>query len=190
MTPPREEIVSSLEGAWGLARRDPAALQRFNLTVEGFWNSFYAAVLCAPGYLLLVAHQYVTRGSGAGFGTILIVETLAYAVGWLVFPVTAAILTRMLGLGHRYAILVIAANWSTVLQVGLLVAALLLSGLMPAAQGNYLTLAATLVALVYQWHVIRTALATTGLIAFGIVVIDIILSVLLNSTTDRLLQVG
>ena len=85
MTPPREEIVSSLEGAWGLARRDPAALQRFNLSVDGFWNSFYAAVICAPGYLLLVAQQYVQRGSEAGAGTIIIVETLAYAIGWLVF---------------------------------------------------------------------------------------------------------
>ncbi|MFO1068148.1 MAG: hypothetical protein U1E14_06440 [Geminicoccaceae bacterium] len=190
MTPSREEIVSSLEGAWGLARREPAALQRFNLTVDGFWNSFYAAVLCAPGYLLLVAQQYAQRGAEAGVGTILIVETLAYAVGWLVFPATSIVITRLLGLGHRYAVLVIAANWSMVLQVGLLVVALLLSGLMPAAQGGYLTLAATLVALVYQWQVVRTALATTGLIAFAIVVIDIILSVLLNSTTDRLLQVG
>ena len=43
--PSMADTKRALEGAWLIARRDPGAMSRFDLTVEGFWASFFAAVV-------------------------------------------------------------------------------------------------------------------------------------------------
>ena len=45
------EVTAALYGSWRLARLDPGGMAYFNRTVEGFWNSFFAAVIVAPGYI-------------------------------------------------------------------------------------------------------------------------------------------
>ena len=50
--------------------------------------------------------------------------------------------------------------------------------------------AATIAVLVYQWFVIRTALATTGATALGLVVIDVLLSITTSRILDGMLQPG
>ena len=53
--PPAQEILSGLYGAWRLLRRDPQQAEAcFRADATGFWNSFFAAVLVAPGYAVLV----------------------------------------------------------------------------------------------------------------------------------------
>ena len=44
--------------------------------------------------------------------------------------------------------------------------------------------------LTYQWFVIRTALGTTNATAFGLVVVDILTSIVLSRGLDSLLQPG
>ena len=51
-------------------------------------------------------------------------------------------------------------------------------------------LTVTIMVLVYQWFVIRTALATTVGIAMALVVIDLLLSITVSRTLDGLLQPG
>jgi hypothetical protein len=178
----------ALEGAWLIARRDPAGMSRFDLTVEGFWGSFFAAVVAAPGYLILLTDQYSRQGLGANLGEIALIEVLAYAVGWIVFPIIALPLTQMLGLGQRYVPLIVAANWGSVLQVVLLVVVTLIAGFVPDSMRVTLALVAMLLALTYQWQVFRTALETTGLVAAGFVVVDILVSVLIQRTADGFIQ--
>lgn len=180
----------ALEGAWLIARRDPTAMSRFDLTVDGFWASFFAAVVAAPGYLLLLVDQYSRQGLGANLGEVALVEVLAYAIGWIVFPFIALPLTQLLGLGQRYVPLIVAANWGSVLQVVLMVAVTLVVGVLPDSLRVTLALAAMLVALAYQWQVFRTALETTGLIAAGFVIVDILVSVLIQRSADGFIQPG
>ena len=52
--PPKQEIVASLYGAWRLMRLDPTGMTYFNLSADGFWRSFFAAVIVAPAYVLFV----------------------------------------------------------------------------------------------------------------------------------------
>jgi len=188
--PGLDEIKRALEGAWLIARRDPDAMSRFDLTVDGFWASFFAAVVAAPGYFILVADQYARQGLGANLGEVVLIEILAYAVVWIAFPVMALLLTQALGLGQRYVPLVVAANWGSVLQVALLVAVTLVSGFLPEGVGTTLKLTAMFLALVYQWLVIRTALDTTGLVATGFIAVDILLSEMIRRGADGLIQPG
>jgi hypothetical protein len=184
--PPTEEIQSSLEGALRLARLDPAGMSCFNVSIEGFWRSFFAALITAPGYVILVADAYNTTGIPADLGLVVFVETLAYIANWLAFPLAAAGLTRLLGVSGRYVPLIVATNWSTVIQVAFLVACLLLATFSPFDIRTPLLTTALIVVLVYQWFVIRTSLQAGSGIALGLVVVDLIVSRLINMVADTL----
>lgn len=188
--PTRAEIARSLEGAWLLARGDPRGVARLDLTLEGFWRSFAAALVAAPAYAVVLVEQHAFRGWPDGLAGALAGETVAYAAGWLTFPVAAVFLTRLLGLTARYVPLVVAANWSAVLQIALYALTVLLGLLLPRELRTLLLLCATAAVLVYQWFVIRSALATTGGIAFGLVVIDVLLSMATSRAIDALLAPG
>jgi hypothetical protein len=115
-------------------------------------------------------------------------EVIGYTLGWVAFPVAAIFLTRLLGLGARYVALIVAGNWSAVLQAALLAATALVANMFADQSAAMIRLAATAVAVAYHWFVFRTALETTGGIAFGLVVVDLLLAVLLNLATDAWIQ--
>jgi hypothetical protein len=52
--PSYAEIQRALQGAWLLARGDTRGMGLFDLSVEGFWRSFAAALLAAPAYVLVL----------------------------------------------------------------------------------------------------------------------------------------
>jgi hypothetical protein len=182
------ELKSAFEGALLLARGDAAGMTRFDLTIEGFWRSFFAIVVAAPAYLLLLVDQYATTGVGAHIGGVIMIEALAYVIGWCAFPVAAIFLTRVLGLGAHYVSLIVASNWSGVLQVLVLAMAVLLGTLLPSALRGLLGLGALVAVLGYQWFVVRTALETTGTTAAALVAVDILLSMLVHEGADALIQ--
>lgn len=184
--PSRDEITRALTGVLLLARMDRGGMGLLDLSIDGFWKSFVGPVLAAPAFALLLAERYTRNGLPGGLGVVVPVEALSYAIGCLAFPVAAILLTRLLGLSHRYVPLVVAVNWSTVPQLALLLAAILLAGLLPGAGGLLLPLAG-LATLAYAWFVIRTSLETTGSIAFGLVVVDLLLGIVLNRAMDGLM---
>jgi hypothetical protein len=186
--PSYAEIQRALQGAWLLARGDTRGMMLFDLSVEGFWRSFAAALLAAPAYALVLLEQYAVLGGPENLGTAVVAEILAYACGWLAFPMAAIVLTRLLGLGARYVPLVVASNWGALLQIGLYTVVVIVSLTMPDELRKLGLFVATAAVLVYQWFVIRTALETSGGIAFGFVVIDVLLSVVVTRSIDGLLQ--
>jgi hypothetical protein len=188
--PTYPEILRSVEAAWLLARGDPRGMAGFDLSVDGFWKSFAAALVIAPAYALVVLDQYrVTGWPEHPWGTA-VAEAVAFAVGWAAFPLAAIPLTRLLGLSARYVPLIVANNWSAVIQVALYAAVVLAGTLLPTQLRTLALLTATIVVLTYQWFVIRTALATTAATAVGLVVLDVLLSVTVSRLLDGLLQPG
>lgn len=184
------EIARALEGAWLLARGDARGLDRFDFTVEGFWRSFGAALIVAPPYVLVLLERYSVLGWPANPLRAVLGELLGFACGWIVFPLAAILLTRLLDLTRRYVPLVVTTNWATVLQVGLYAAVATVGLLLPLAIRTLLLLAATVAALVYQWFVIRTSLQTTGATALGVVTIYVLLGAAISRAVDGLVQGG
>jgi hypothetical protein len=182
------EIARSVQAAWLLARGDTRGLAGFDLSVDGFWKSFAAALVVAPAYVLVLLDQYrVTGWPENAWGTSL-AELVSFAVGWLAFPLAAIPLTRLLELSQRYVPLIVANNWSAVIQVALYTAVVVLGTILPTELRTLTLFSATIMVLVYQWFVIRTALATTGMTAFGLVVIDVLLNIAVSRVLDGLLQ--
>jgi hypothetical protein len=184
------EIAHAIDAAWRLARGDASAVGRFDLSVDGFWQSFAAALVVVPAYILVLLDQYRHAGWPAEPWATAFTEGLGYVIGWIAFPLAAIPLTRLLGLSQRYVPLIVANNWSTVIQVTVYTAVVVLGAILPVQMRTTALLTATLAILVYQWFVIRSALGTTSGIAAGLVVIDLLLSVTVSRVLDWLLLSG
>ncbi len=118
LMPDREEILRSLYGAWRLAASIESGMRYFTLTVDGFWRSFFAAVLVAPGYVILVARELIGRVDTFDLGWVVLVQVLAYALSWAAFPLAAVLLIRLFDLSGNYVALIVSLNWAAVIQVG------------------------------------------------------------------------
>jgi hypothetical protein len=184
--PDREEVLRSLYGAWRLARLDQSGMGYFTLTVEGFWRSFFAAVLVAPGYTILVARELIGRADTFDLGWVVLVQVLAYALSWAAFPLAAVLLIRLFDLSGNYVALIVALNWAAVIQVGLFLAALFLGLAVPAMLGGLLLIIVTVSILFYQWFVTRTALQTSGGVALLLVLVDLVLNTAIDLMAERL----
>jgi hypothetical protein len=178
------EISSSLYGAWRLARGDRDGMNFMNLSIDGFWRSFFAAVLAAPAYLLILLIQHTSMDMEMSW----LPDLSSYVLGWICWPLVALGLTRMMGLAHNYIPYIITYNWANLVHISfLLPIALITHGqVLPQGLAAMVGLVATLAVLVYLWWVTRVALGASAGIAIGFVVLDVLLGFLLSHGTDRL----
>ena len=176
----REAIVS-LYGAWRLARLDARGFELFDKTPAGAMRSFYAAVLVAPMYAA-VALMLPVAHAGSGGLRWLLVETIAYVVSWLAYPVVAEQLTRSMGCRQRFEGYLSAYNWSMVLQNAVLLplAGLTALDVLPANLTQILWLVALVAIMGYLWFIVRTALEVGAFAAAGLVLLDELLSMLID----------
>jgi hypothetical protein len=185
--PDREEVYRSLYGAWRLAFLDQSGLAHFNFSIEGFWRSFFAAVLVAPGFAILVAQKLYNRAEIFDPGWATLVQLIAYGLSWAAFPLAAVVLTRLLGLSQNYVPLIVSLNWGAVLQVVAFLSAVLIGLALPGVLEGLIMLLVTGGILFYQWFITRSALQTSGGIALMLVLIDLVLNSAINATADRLM---
>jgi hypothetical protein len=162
-----QELRESIWGAWRLAHLDVTGMRWFNLSSDGFFRSFFAALVIAPAYFLVA---WIGSMPGpeptAPPPRSIVADVISYPLLWLVFPLLLAAAGRQLGLTRQYAAGVIALNWAQVviMAVVLPITLLALTGAL-GPFGALLYLAAYAASLFYTWFVLRTALETTGGIA-------------------------
>ena len=182
----REAIVS-LYGAWRLARLDPGGFELFDRTDAGALRSFAAAVPVLPMYALVTALLPPARPVDGGWRW-LSVQAIAYVLSWVAYPAVAEHLTRLIGCRQRFAGYLSAYNWSMVLQNAALLPLTVLTALdiLPTDVMQLLWLAAIMAIMGWMWFIARTALAIGGLAAAGLVVVDELLSMLIDSIATQL----
>jgi hypothetical protein len=185
-----KEAAAGVYGAYRLALLDRLGLHYFDATVEGFWRSFYAAAIVAPGYAILVMLRLAEMPVQAGSMRVFLIESIAYVISWTAFPLAMFYVCQMIDRGDRFIRYIVAYNWSSVVQMAafLPVATLAASGALPDPLGSVLTMLVTLAVLFYQWFIARTALEIPGPGAAGIVLLDIILSVIITGFADSMLR--
>jgi hypothetical protein len=190
------DIQRAVEGALKLARGDTGGLQLFDVSIDGFYRSFLAAILAYPAYLLLTMAVPADLGAPADVGAqepaaaaSYLSSAIGFLIAWLVFPIASIFLTRFYGLQHRYVPLVVAGNWAALVQAYAFLAAVLIGGLLGQAVGPVLVLAAMGAILVYEWFVIRVALETSSAVAAGFVAVDLALSLVVSRITAAVLSV-
>jgi hypothetical protein len=172
-------VATALYGAFRLALFDKEGLRYFEATVDGFWRSFFAAILVAPLYAVMMALRAAEIDAGTSG---LILDGLAYVVNWLAFPVVMLSMVRVLDREGRYLGYIVAYNWAAVLQnaVYLPIAILILTGILPTEAGGFLSLLALGWVLLYSGYIAHVGLNITPLAAGGIVAVDLLLGVIIN----------
>lgn len=183
MTDAGAGMLRSLTGAVRLAARDPAGIGLLDSSPEGTRRSFVAAVLVAPAYALMAYLRLSDAPAAISPLATGVVEAIAYTISWTAYPVLMITFCRLLQRQREYSLLVTAGNWANALQAALfaLVALVGEGGLLSTGLFSLLSLAATVWALLYQAYVVRTTLRVTGLMATGLVVLDVVVGMLVNA---------
>lgn len=190
------EIFLGIYGAWRLLHFDRAALRYFDSSVDGFWKSFYAALVVLPAVIILrivlftIAPENI---SDAGTGRITAVFAIDYVYQWLIFPLVMFYLAEFIGRSRNYVTFIVARNWSQVIQIAIFLPAAVLfvrSGAGEPSWGAVILIAAYLVTWVYEWFITRTALDISGPAAAVIVIIGIAISFLISTVSQALIVVA
>lgn len=180
------EITYGVFGAWRLARADKSGLAYFGDTADAFWKSFFAAVLVAPAYAILVAIHLSSRTITSTWVEVLALEGLAYVIVWAAFPLAAHYVTQALDRAEHFIRFIVAYNWSQVIQmaVHLPVALLIAAGLVPPGLAGGLDLVVFMVLMLYRWYIARVALDVSGGMAALLIFLDLVISFLTISLAN------
>jgi len=183
------EAWLALTGALRLARGDRGGLTCFDRSLDGFWRSFRAAAITYPLYLILLTMRVsVAEWQRSGGLRIVIVETTAYVVAWVAFPLIMLTVTRWIGRAHRFFDFMVPYNWCQLPQSALFV---LLgigseSSMLGSRAGASLDVIAAIATLVYEWYIARVALEVTASTAAFVVLVDLVLGVFISYIASSL----
>ncbi len=188
--PSYRDIVYGIYGALRLARLDAGAMSYFERTPAGFWKSFFAAVIVAPGFAIIIGYELAQVDLEAGVPRILVVELLAYVLGWAAFPVIVHQICEAIGKREAYIGYIVAFNWSKVIQMAVFLPAigLIALGALPGDSGSLLRWVVSILILFYQWFITRTALGVTAMGAIGFVVLDFMIDLIVHMITLGMLR--
>jgi hypothetical protein len=183
------ELRLAMSGALRLAVGDRRGLGCFDTSLDGFWRSFRAAIICYPFYLfLLVVRVKAAQWHASGAATIVIVETIDYVIAWVAFPLLILPLSRWLGRTERFLPFMVAYNWSQIPQTALIAVIGLdgMTGLVSPAALPSAELVAILATMVYEWYIARVALAVGSAAAILVVLVDLLLGTALGRIAEVL----
>ncbi len=179
------EITRGVYGAWRLAQLDTGGVAYFDQTAEGFWKSFFAAAIVAPGYVILVLIALAEHGVAAGFLRAFLIHASAYAIGWTAYPLAMHHICGVIGKRSEYIGFIVAFNWAQVIQMMVYLPVFILAAmdiLPPQA-----IVIVYLVVLAYQWFVTRTMLGINAINAVMLIVLDQVISIVLSATAESML---
>ena len=182
------EFASSLYGLWLLLKFDPTGLACFERTVGGFWRSYIAALILAPLNFLHAIMTFDPEQAALGFAPYLAVEALSYVLAWTVFPFAMLYVSGLLQRENRLLDYLVPYNWLQ-LAVGLVAfpVILLFDVNLITAQGvEFLQLLILGISISYAVFLARTALGVALSTAFGLVVFDIVLNLLVGQIVAKI----
>jgi len=196
--PSIRDISNGVTGAWRLAVGDPDAFASFDMSMSGFWKSFWAIFLAAPFWLWLILSERfyrleVSQVTGTLYlmpelNTYVMVDSFAYILNWILFPVLMVFIARLLGVAGRFVPFIIARNWALLLSYFLLAmppVAFYNLGIIGVEGKAALDLIALILELVYLWVVAVRALEISRMQAAAIVIMDFFISLVLLSNAEN-----
>jgi hypothetical protein len=181
-----KEFARSVRGAWLLFRLDPRGAHEFDLSLDGFWKSFWAPALMLPldvlATLLLMPENGATTMAAVN-------EALGFVLFFIVWPLLLIPICRAFRLTSNFVPYVVAYNWSTVVTMALMlpVALLLASEGGRGGVGAIALIGLLIVSFIYQFVIVRMVPAATIPVAAALVVLDYLLTIVLDRTVALLL---
>jgi hypothetical protein len=165
-----DETQSSLLGAWRLMLGKADGFRLLDLSVDGFWNSFFAIVVALPAMIVSwvgIANENGDPDAVAGrFG--MVMKLAVIDIGTWVLPLVAlALIGPRAGIGGRFVHYVVASNWASAIVAWLMLPSALVRLFVPASDQTVglLSLVLFVVTMVLTWRMTNAAIGKGA--AFG-----------------------
>ncbi|MCZ4281593.1 hypothetical protein O4H49_12450 [Kiloniella laminariae] len=190
MIPSLTEMKHHLGATFGFLRLDLSGLEHIDTSSRSFWNSFFAAWLCLPGYIYLSTLYPTDNDVLYDSFAVLLIEALIYMISWLAYPVAIHAILVLHNKVENFRQLVIAINWLQlwVILVQVFLHTLLKSGLFPEIMVSLTGLLTLFYLLWVKANVIKQVIPCSWFIAVGLVFLDIVLSLSLSNLENVLLE--
>jgi hypothetical protein len=184
-----KETSRSIFGAWMLARFDANGLLLFENTVTAFWRSYWAAIMALPAYIALVIMRTPESMITVGLLPAVLIQSSGYVLGWFAMPFVMLYVCRVIDREEQFCRYFAAYNWAALLQITLMLALTTFAktGILPPAFAGIISVAAIIAILVYQGFIARVALMIPAFGAFGVVVLDLMIGLVVDSWRTKLL---
>ncbi|MBW7947607.1 MAG: transporter [Sphingomonadaceae bacterium] len=172
--PPGEDIHRHLLGAWRMMTGKRDGLRLLDLSLDGFWNSFFAIVVALPPMLASwVPLAGELSGADASFGLRLsmLARLAVVDAGAWVLPLAAlAAVAPYAGIRHRFVHYVVATNWGSAIFAWLTLPVSLIRLVFPGSGdlAPSLSLLVFIATLVLLWRLTDAALEKGPTVASGV----------------------
>jgi hypothetical protein len=158
-----DETYASLNGAWRLMLGKADGLRQFDLSADGFWNSFFAIVVAAPALIVGwvgLANEIGDPNAFAGrFSMLIRLATVDIGV-WVLPLVGLALVAPRAGIGGRFVHYVVASNWASAIIAWMMLPAALIRLFLPSTN-EFAVLASLLLfalSMVLTWRMTNVAI--------------------------------
>lgn len=182
------ETAGALYGLSRIIRLDAGGLSYFNASKDGFWNSFWVAAWVLPLHLLQAAvHFGRSEQIVVGPVTYFALEIESYVIGWVLFPLVMTWVSGLLERRQNFFAFMVPYNWFQLVIAGVILPLSILGGLglLPAEGASFVMLMAAAAFLMYMGFIAHKALNVSGFTAFGIVLLDVLLSFIVNGAIHQ-----
>jgi hypothetical protein len=170
--PSADQIQQYLTGAWRMMTGRPDGLDMLDLSVDGFWNSFFAIVIAFPA--LVVGWVSAANGLGGeslgGRVSVLVRLGMIDMLTWIVPIALLAAVARPFGIAHRFVPYVVATNWASALFIWIMLPPAVVNLFWPSIEQatSLVSLLIFLATLVLAWRVTNAALGMGATVASGV----------------------
>jgi hypothetical protein len=188
--PSLSETLKAFYGVFLLARLHPNAPDMFDRSVDGFWKSLFAAVLVLPAHVLVTARIAQETPDATYCIDDIITELLIYIIVWLAYPVLMIAVTRVIGRRERFLDYIVPYNW-TMVPAGYFLGAiswLRMFGYISQNTEINLFIIAYAAVSVFLAVIAQRQLAIGPIMAFGIVILDIMFNVVIINLLETFAQ--
>ena len=193
---PAEDVFRQMKGAWHMMTGRHDGLRLLDLSSDGFWTSFFAILVAGPallaGWVSLVP-DLVAPGASLGHRfSVLLRVGLADLGAWVLPFIVLAAIAHYLGIRQRFVHYVVAINWGTAIFAWMTVPASLVLLFFPDA-GELVAILSLLVfaaTLMFYWRLTNAALQKGAMVATGIFVFMLVVSLLTLFGLHDILRIG
>ena len=179
-------ILKSMSGTLKLLQMKPESMEYFDLSIDGFWKSFWALAVMTPAFLLEFIY-----GAQADVSQPLTTKFIYFLVS---LPLTATVMlyfTKFMKININYMPMVIAYNWLNEVTFNILIIeGLILNLLAPESQVTVVILLMFSVyfGLYVVWYTLKVSLAISTSLAVGVLlfvnIFNAVLQVLILKVFD------
>ncbi|MGN6466485.1 MAG: transporter [Rhizobiaceae bacterium] len=162
--PSAEEIQQYLYGTWRMMLGKSDGLRALDISVDGFWNSFFAIVIALPALVVnwvTIADSYgdMAQNLDDRFAIFMRLAVIDLAA-WLLPLAAFAAIARRVRLADRYVHYVVASNWATAIIAWLMLPPAILLLFLPDATDTawFLSMVIFIASQIFVWRLTNVAI--------------------------------